>query len=166
MRRAIVLLSGLTLALPLIFGLADAPEVRAQGKGKGPDKSRGVPLGEVLRKGRDAGPAERDAGDVILDVVITAAERAIIGGYVTEKYRSGGLPPGLAKREQLPPGLQRQIERNGTLPPGLAKRLPDDLLGRLPRRSNTGFRVVGDDIVLIDLATRVILDVMHGVLRN
>jgi len=33
------------------------------------------------------------------------------------------LPPGLAKRESLPPGLQRQVEKNGTLPPGLQKRV-------------------------------------------
>jgi hypothetical protein len=36
-----------------------------------------------------------------------------------------GLPPGLAKREELPPGLEMQVEKNGSLPPGLAKRLPD-----------------------------------------
>ncbi len=33
------------------------------------------------------------------------------------------LPPGLAKRSgDLPPGLQRHIERTGQLPPGLEKR--------------------------------------------
>jgi hypothetical protein len=26
-----------------------------------------------------------------------------------------GLPPGLAKRDRLPPGLERQVQRNGTL---------------------------------------------------
>ena len=29
------------------------------------------------------------------------------------------LPPGLAKREELPPGLQDALVRNGELPPGL-----------------------------------------------
>src|SRR5229473_2627386 len=40
------------------------------------------------------------------------------------------LPPGLAKRDQLPPGLEKQLVRCGTLPPGLQKRLqpcPEDL---------------------------------------
>ncbi|MEE9196375.1 MAG: hypothetical protein V3U44_11070, partial [Alphaproteobacteria bacterium] len=36
--------------------------------------------------------------------------------------KSKQLPPGLAKRQTLPPGLAMQIRRNGTLPPGLAKR--------------------------------------------
>src|SRR5215475_5454143 len=33
------------------------------------------------------------------------------------------LPPGLAKKDRLPPGLERQLMRNGTLPPGLQKRI-------------------------------------------
>ena len=49
------------------------------------------------------------------------------------------LPPGLARREQLPPGPERQMERNATLPAGLQKRvqaLPqvcESQLGSLPR---------------------------------
>ncbi len=33
------------------------------------------------------------------------------------------LPPGLARKDQLPPGLERQLVRRGTLPPGLEKRI-------------------------------------------
>ena len=51
-----------------------------------------------------------------------AEERRIIEEY----YHKGsvrkqkGLPPGLAKRGgNLPPGLQKQLDRNGKLPPGL-----------------------------------------------
>src|SRR6266404_785633 len=49
---------------------------------------------------------------------------------------TAGLPPGLAKRDRLPPGLERQVRRNGTLPPGLQKRvqpLPGTCDGRLPQ---------------------------------
>jgi hypothetical protein len=40
----------------------------------------------------------------------------------------------LAKRERLPPGLEKQLRRKGTLPPGLEKKLypfPPELEGRL-----------------------------------
>src|SRR5438094_10337706 len=39
-------------------------------------------------------------------------------------YRShyNSLPPGLAKRDRLPPGLERQLVVRGTLPPGLQKK--------------------------------------------
>ncbi len=34
-----------------------------------------------------------------------------------------GLPPGLAKRNNLPPGLQKHLWKHGSLPPGLQKRI-------------------------------------------
>lgn len=78
------------------------------------------------------------------------------------------MPPGLAKRDELPPGLDRQLTERGTLPPGLAKRdLPADLAGRLPRRGGKTERViVDDDIVLIDKATERVLDVIGDVVRE
>ena len=49
------------------------------------------------------------------------------------KHKDALLPPGLAKRDTLPPGLERQLQRNGKLPPGLEKRaLPDELKRALP----------------------------------
>ena len=57
-------------------------------------------------------------------------DRDIIREYYHNNYSS--LPPGLAKRNgNLPPGLQKHLERDGTSPPGLQKRLtpfPEDLL--------------------------------------
>ena len=73
-----------------------------------------------------------------------------------------GLPPGLAKKDRLPPGLQKQLDKNGALPPGLAKRdLPDDLeeeLGKPPK----GYErtIVDNDVVLIEAATRKVVDVI------
>jgi hypothetical protein len=39
------------------------------------------------------------------------------------EQHASGLPPGLAKRESLPPGLEKQLQKNGTLPPGLQKKV-------------------------------------------
>jgi hypothetical protein len=55
-------------------------------------------------------------------------------GIIREYYR-GGLPPGLAKRGDLPPGLEKQLRRNGTLPPGVRKKFvpfPAALEAQLP----------------------------------
>jgi hypothetical protein len=65
---------------------------------------------------------------------------------------SSNLPPGLAKRDSLPPGLEKQIERNGTLPPGLQERaqpLPDVCSARLPRLPADWSRVVLSGRVLL-----------------
>lgn len=79
--------------------------------------------------------------------------------------RGNGLPPGLAKRDQLPPGL---LKRGEQLPPGLAKRdLPAGLDAKLePTPQGTERKVVGNDVVLIDTATNVILDTIENVIRG
>jgi hypothetical protein len=79
-----------------------------------------------------------------------------------------GMPPGLAKRDKLPPGLQKQLERNGTLPPGLQKRkLPDTIEEKLaPPQEGTERVIVNQDVVLIDKATNTVLDIIKGVLNK
>ena len=76
------------------------------------------------------------------------------------QQNESSLPPGLAKREQLPPGLEKQLERNGTLPPGLEKRvqpLPDvceNQLGPLPQGAWRG--VYSRRVMLIDQDSRIL----------
>ena len=79
-----------------------------------------------------------------------------------KKYK-GNLPPGLAKRETLPPGLEKQLARNGHLPPGLEKRgLPNDLLGELPRLdSRYRYVIVDNRVMLIQAASNLVLDVLE-----
>lgn len=99
-------------------------------------------------------------GNNEIAVRINERDRELIADYYGK--RQNALPPGLAKRR-------------GGLPPGLAKRdklpanlggdpLPADLERRLARLPNGYLRVrVGQDIVLLDGRTRVVLDVVYGV---
>ncbi len=84
------------------------------------------------------------------------------------KGKSKAMPHGLAKRETLPPGLARHVERHGALPPGLQKRdLPDDLASLLPETSPGLERVIVDNnVVLIERATGLVLDVLENVLKK
>src|SRR5258707_6746498 len=89
---------------------------RAQGHGNGHGKGHG-------KHGDDD-----DQGEYYKD-----RDREAIRGWYNE--HGSNLPPGLAKRDQLPPGLEKQLVRRGTLPPGLQKKLqpcPQDLERRLP----------------------------------
>ncbi len=155
-------LLAILFAVPLLLGAPDL--VDAAGKNKGKGKAGPVP---TVSKGKNQGKSGGAATDRLLGTVISAVERALIGDYVRKAKASGrGLPPGLAQRQHLPPGLQKHIERTGRLPPGLEKRrLPGDLRALLPVRSGQDYRVVGNDIVLIETATELILDVMKDVLR-
>jgi hypothetical protein len=88
----------------------------------------------------------------------SARDRRIISDCFVDNR--SGLPPGLAKRDRLPPGLERQLQRNGTLPPGLQKRvqpLPGVCAARLPRLPRDWARVVlSGRIILLDPAQRIV----------
>jgi Ni/Co efflux regulator RcnB len=81
------------------------------------------------------------------------------------RHHDSDLPPGLAKRDRLPPGLERQLVVRGTLPPGLRKeivRCPDDLERRLPPPPRDCRHVViGGHIVLLNTRSFLIVDVFH-----
>ncbi len=117
---------------------------------------------------RHAKASDRDHPARFLD-----EERRIITEYYRpasgkKKGKSKGLPPGLAKRGgNLPPGLQKHLEKNGQLPPGLQKRLeplPTDLSRELPRLPEHWERVTMDrDVILLDRRTNRILDIIEDV---
>jgi len=75
------------------------------------------------------------------------------------------LPPGLAKKDRLPPGLEKQLVRRGTLPPGLQKRLqpvPADLERRLPPPPPECAHVlIAGNIVLLNRRTNLVVDIFH-----
>ena len=75
------------------------------------------------------------------------------------------MPPGLAKKKKLPPGLQKQLSKRGKLPPGLEGRfLPHDLERQLSPLPGGYIRLkVGGNILLLNKATRVIVDIIYGI---
>ncbi len=106
---------------------------------------------------------------VTIDVrVFGESQEATIRAWFSNKKNLKGLPPGLAKRERLPAGLERQLEKNGSLPPGLQKRVhsfPLDLERLLPGVPEGVIRVViGVDILLLDETSNTILDIVREVL--
>ena len=94
------------------------------------------------------------------------SDRDLRGWY---DEHANNLPPGLAKRDRLPPGLERQLVRRGTLPPGLQKRLqpcPEDLERRLPPPPPECAHVlIGGHIVLLNRRTNIVLDIVHFEIR-
>ena len=90
-------------------------------------------------------------------------DRAEFRGWYRD--HDNNLPPGLAKRDRLPPGLERQLVRNGTLPPGLRKRYyrcPDDLEHRLPPPPpDCSHVLISGHIVLLNTRNFQIVDVFH-----
>ena len=98
-------------------------------------------------------------------VVFTDADRLKIHNYYKKNSKHKNTPPGLAKKQEPPPGLQKHIVKYGELPPGLqGRRLPDELDRTLSPLSGDYMRLkVAGDVVLMNEKTRVVVDVVWGV---
>lgn len=90
--------------------------------------------------------------------LFTARDRRVIRTCFRE--HASELPPGLAQRESLTPGHQRQLEKNGTLPPGLQNRvqpLPSVCENQLPRLPRELERVIfSRQVMIINSAYRIL----------
>ena len=153
LRLLAVLVAFIFLLAPDSAAVADAPAQLAQNK-----TTAGKVFSDLERR-------------VIREVLGAAGAKDVETGKGKRGKKakgSGGGPPGVAQRGSLPPGLQRQLQRNGRLPPGLQKKaFPADLRFRLPAPlQGTERLIIGSDAVLIDRATNVILDIMRDVIVN
>jgi len=115
------------------------------------------------------GPARAGTAEIVFD----AAERTIIanyyggggsggGGKGKNKGNKGGRGQGVGS-QGLPPGLAKK----GKLPPGIAKRqIPSTLASQLPPPPKGFERVIVDnDILLIEIATQVVHDVLTDIVH-
>ena len=136
-----------SLLLAAVISLALAGSASAQGHSQ--DKGHG--------NGHGNGHGKK------ADYVFTAHDR----DEARDWYRGneGSLPPGLAKKDRLPPGLEKQLVRRGALPSGLQKKIqpcPVELESRLPPPPPGGAHVlIGGHLVLINRNTHVVLDIIH-----
>ena len=128
----------------LMFAVAAAAQGNGNGNGHGHGKGN---------QSRD------DYGDDSGQYVFSHSDRVRISDCLTGNGGSG-LPPGLAKKDRLPPGLEKQLQRNGHLPPGLEKKmqpLPRSCEVRLPRLpSNITRVIVGNYVILKDIHDRIL----------
>ena len=120
-------------------------------------------LGQGRGRGQGGGSAS-SAPAASVSVGFGRDEARIITEWFHDSKNLSGLPPGLANREQLPPGLQRQLQRNGKLPPGLEKKiqpLPPVLVAKLPPLPEDRTRVIiGGNIILMEKSTSIIVDIL------
>lgn len=113
-----------------------------------------------------SGGVRAQGNNAALSVYFSSEDRQHILGY----YKDAGkkrkkAPPGLAKKDKLPPGLEKQVVKNGQLPPGLQGRgLPSDLEKRLSPLPAGYVRLeVGRSIVLMNQKTGIVVDLVADV---
>jgi hypothetical protein len=121
---------------------------------------------QKAEKSRDTQSAGEKIRDVLpaAEMIFTKEERTLMTNWF--RTNKSGLPPGLAKKEKLPPGLERQLREKGTLPPGLQKKiqpLPPTLEKQM-RILPTGIRrvVVAGNVILMNEKTHMIYDIVRN----
>lgn len=160
---AVALLLSAALAAPSAAGLEAQGQGQGRGRGQAAKPNKPEPKGQ-----KPASKPEKKAGKKADKDDVVVFDR---DGHarVIREYRTAGLPPGLAKRESLPPGLRKQLVERGELPPGLRKHLvdvPGPLVSRFPAVPAYYHRYfAGDDLIVVDTRTNRIVAIVRDVLR-
>ena len=152
----------LTFAGALVVALAlVATPIQAAAQGHGQGQAKKTEKGKAKHKADDVKHGEDDRSVFDRDGHVRV---------IHEYFREGSLPPGLAKRQSLPPGLEKQLHERGELPPGLQKRwvgVPGNLVARMPPMPPYYHRYfAGDDLVVVDSRTNTIAYLIRDVLRS
>ena len=158
-RRAVLAALAALAAMP---AAAQPPHAGGQGRGQG-----GGPPGQGgggQGRGQGGGPPGHGRGQAGVPpphaggppVAVTplgpAYRPRIQGWYLST--------PGYNARP-LPPGIMRQLARGRPLPPGIARQVaPVGLRGILPFYPGHSWYVVGTAVVLVDLATGIVRDLL------
>ena len=154
---ALVVFSALSIAFPSAGA--------AQGRGQGPAKKAEKAENKAEKKENKA-ERKSDKHDPAKVVVVDRDGHVRV---IREYALAGSLPPGLAKRDSLPPGLRNQLRERGALPPGLQKRLvpvPAPLIGRLPAVPPYYQRYfIGDDLIVVDTRSNHVVSILRDVWR-
>lgn len=102
-----------------------------------------------------AGAQSRGASDTTLSVEM----KTRIRDFYTEHHPT--------RTKALPPGIRRNLQRGKTLPPGIAKKsVPNELRTRLLIAEGYELVEVGLDVILVEVATNVIHDVLMDIIRS
>lgn len=169
---AMVITGGVLLAAAVpMAAQAKQPEHAGQ---KSEDRSRGNDHDKGHDKGHEKGHEKGHGQDTQRDdrdhTRWQSEEASIIKGFFSAYWADGtprgkAMPPGLAKQGKIPPGIAMQIQEGKRLPDGVGRALPPLLVAQLPQRVGVRSVLVGDDLVLVDAVSQVIVDILRGVAR-
>lgn len=136
-----------TLACAIALA-APAHAAPPEGKGKPDHAGQGNGNGNGKNKSQDGG----------VSVTLSTA------GITVSTARGYAVQAGATGYGSLPPGIRKNLARGKPLPPGIAKKMvPGPMLARLPVHPGYEWRVAGNDLILVAIATAVVADVLAGV---
>lgn len=124
----------------------------SNGNGKGNGNSKGN------SGGKNKGNGNGSDADTNVSVTLSTA------GISISTARGYAVQAGATGYGSLPPGIRKNLARGKPLPPGIAKKMvPGPMLARLPVHPGYEWRVAGNDLILIAIATGIVADVLANV---
>lgn len=149
-------MKALPLSLLVATLLCAGPAVADSSKGKA--KKAGGAQGSAAEYAPGKGEHGRPA--------FSPQESAEIRGYFKANPKARGqLPPGLAKKNKIPPGWQKKLARGERIPDDVWSHrvpLPREIDSKLPRLEDGVVRVrIDDRVVRVAERTREVLDVIE-----
>lgn len=108
------------------------------------------------------------AGEVGVQVGFSDGEIYTIRAYYTNHSAPTRSGNGMGRNgsKDLPPGIEKNLQRGKPLPPGIAKQvLPSGLVAQLPPPPKGFERIeVAGKVLLVEIATQVIHDVLEDLI--
>lgn len=115
-----------------------------------------APPSDAAAQGR--GNRDRETPVVSATVSLSVDLQSQIRTFYSERPETGA--------EALPPGIRRNLARGKPLPPGIAKKTaPAELRSRITVPEGYELVEVGLDVLLVEVATSVIHDVLMDIVR-
>ncbi|CUR67334.1 anti-virulence regulator CigR family protein [Achromobacter xylosoxidans] len=130
------------------------PDHAGNGNGNGNNKGNGNSGGK--NKGNDKGNGKDSDTNVSVTLSTAGISISTARGYAVQAGATG--------YGSLPPGIRKNLARGKPLPPGIAKKMvPGPMLARLPVHPGYEWRVAGNDLILVAIATGIVADVLANV---
>lgn len=161
MRRSIaIFVTALACTTLLAPAWSAPPENRGKPDHAGNDNGNGNGNGNNKGNGNSGGKNKGNGKDADTNVSVTLST----AGISISTARGYAVQAGATGYGSLPPGIRKNLARGKPLPPGIAKKMvPGPMLARLPVHPGYEWRVAGNDLILIAIATGIVADVLAGV---
>ncbi|MCR9070147.1 MAG: anti-virulence regulator CigR family protein [Alphaproteobacteria bacterium] len=157
----------LILAISLVAALA-APALakndKASGNASASSKGKPAHAEKAGDRNTTSSGSSKDvdaavaAGAVLAGVLLSDADKATVARYFQDNPQ-----PTTA----LPPGIAKNLARGKPLPPGIAKKtVPGALAGQLSIPKGYELQTVGANVMLVQIGTRIVADIIKDVLGD
>ncbi len=117
-------------------------------------------------RGKDKDIINLDKGGHRVDKGLDGVAGGVLvsAGISISEARNLASLGGLTGYQALPPGIAKNLGRGKPLPPGIAKRMvPQNMLFKLPDHPGYEWRIAGQDLILVQIGTSIVADVLAGV---